>query len=207
MRAESRARILDSALRLFAAHGYDRTPVRTIAEHAGVSTGLLYHYFPGKGALLRALFEATMADVRESFARAAAAQTPAERLGTLIRSAFDIVDMHRDFWRLAYAIRLQPSVLSSLGPELPAWTVEILETLERHLRELGVASPETEARILFATIDGVCQHSVVAEEGYPLAEIGDALIARYAPVAALRSGARLLDARKRRSPRARRSSE
>ena len=69
MRAESRARIVDAALHLFAEHGYDGTSVRMIAERAGVSPGLLYHYFPAKEALLRALFEATMEDVRASFAQ------------------------------------------------------------------------------------------------------------------------------------------
>lgn len=184
IRAETRARILDAALRLFAEHGYDRTSVRMIAELAGVSAGLLYHYLPGKEALLRALFEATMEDVRESFALAAAEPTPEERLAMLVRAAFWIVGEHREFWRLAYGIRFQPSVLASLGPELPGWTAEILRTVEGHLRELGITDPEVQARILFATIDGVCQHAVLTEDAYPLDEIGEAIIARYAPSAA-----------------------
>jgi AcrR family transcriptional regulator len=181
MRAESRARILESALRLFARHGYDRTTIRMITELAGVSPGLLYHYFPGKESLLRALFEASMADVRQSFALAEAEPTPGERLGMLVRAAFYIVGEHSELWRLVYGIRLQPAVLASLGPELPVWTAEILATLERYLRDLGTPSPETEALILFGTIDGVCQHSVVAEGDYPLDEIGEAIIARYVP--------------------------
>lgn len=183
MRAESRARIENAALGLFAEHGYDGTSVRMIAEGAGISPGLLYHYFPSKEALLRALFETTMRDVRASFAVAAAEPTPAERLGMLVRAALRIVGEHRSFWRLAYAIRLQPAVLAILGPELPAWTAEILATLEEHLRVLGTAEPSIEARILFATIDGVCQHSVLLEGDYPADEIGEAIIARYAPCA------------------------
>jgi AcrR family transcriptional regulator len=181
MRAESRARIVDAALHLFAEHGYDGTSVRMIAERAGVSPGLLYHYFPAKEALLRALFEATMEDVRASFAQAAAAPTPEARLALLVRAAIRIVAEHRSFWRLAYGIRLQPAVVASLGPELPAWTAEILATLEGHLRALGTPDPAIEARILFATIDGVCQHSVLLEGDYPADEIGEAIIARYAP--------------------------
>ena len=62
IRQESRERILDAALRLFARYGYAATPVRRIAEEAGVSQGLLYNYFDGKESLLRALFEQTAGD-------------------------------------------------------------------------------------------------------------------------------------------------
>ena len=44
----------------------------------------------------------------------------------------------------------------------------------------GRPDPAIEARILFATIDGVCQHSVLLEGDYPADEIGEAIIARYA---------------------------
>ena len=39
------------ALRLFGERGYASTPVSAIAAAAGVSQGLLYHYFPGKDRL------------------------------------------------------------------------------------------------------------------------------------------------------------
>lgn len=183
VRAETRARIANAALRLFAEQGYDRTPVRMIADLAGVSSGLVYYYFPTKEALLRALFEATMADVRESFELAAAEPTPEERLGMLVRGAFRIVTQHREFWRLAYGIRYQPSVMAILGPELPEWTAEILATIEGHLEALNIPDPAIEARILFGTIDGVCQHAVLTDGDYPLDEIGETIIARYAPSA------------------------
>lgn len=44
IRQESRERILSSALRLFARHGYAATSVRMIAREAGASLGLLYNY-------------------------------------------------------------------------------------------------------------------------------------------------------------------
>jgi TetR/AcrR family transcriptional regulator, acrAB operon repressor len=53
----SRRMLLDSALHLFSRQGYRATTVRDIAEDAGVSTGNLYHHFPDKEAIFRALLD------------------------------------------------------------------------------------------------------------------------------------------------------
>ena len=48
--------ILDSALHLFVEQGFHATSTASIAKHAGVATGTLFHHFPSKGALLDYLF-------------------------------------------------------------------------------------------------------------------------------------------------------
>jgi len=45
---ETRARIADAALRLFAAHGFDRTTVAEVAAAADVSVKTVFNYFPAK---------------------------------------------------------------------------------------------------------------------------------------------------------------
>ncbi len=49
---ERRSRILDAAVSVAGAGGYDRVHMRTIADEAGVAMGTLYHYFPSKVHLL-----------------------------------------------------------------------------------------------------------------------------------------------------------
>lgn len=49
---ESRARIVEAAKDLFAGSGYNGTSIRAIASRAGVSEGLIYHYFKNKSDLL-----------------------------------------------------------------------------------------------------------------------------------------------------------
>lgn len=78
----TRRALLAAAADLFAEHGYDRTPVRAIAERAGVNQALLFRYFGSKEAL---------------FARVAAERAlavlhggpPEELLERTIRSIFD----------------------------------------------------------------------------------------------------------------------
>jgi AcrR family transcriptional regulator len=52
-----RERIIDAALDLFAAKGFDRTTTKEIARAAGVAEGLIFHHFDTKESLLTALFE------------------------------------------------------------------------------------------------------------------------------------------------------
>ena len=59
---ERRQQLLDLGLKLFSERAYDDVSIDDIAREAGISKGLLYHYFPGK----RVFYVATV--------RAAAAQ-------------------------------------------------------------------------------------------------------------------------------------
>ncbi|MGB5810202.1 MAG: TetR/AcrR family transcriptional regulator [Polyangiales bacterium] len=45
-----RQQLLELALELFASHAYDDISIDEIARQAGISKGLLYHYFPSKRA-------------------------------------------------------------------------------------------------------------------------------------------------------------
>ena len=55
--AARREQILKTALKLFAAQGFDATSTRQVAKEAGIAEGLIFHYFPTKASLLTALLE------------------------------------------------------------------------------------------------------------------------------------------------------
>jgi len=61
---ERRHQLLEAGRELFAEHGYDEISMRQIAERAGISKPLLYHYFPSKEALFRAALEEFAAELR-----------------------------------------------------------------------------------------------------------------------------------------------
>ncbi len=53
--AQSRGKLIDTALELFSSKGYTGTTVKDIAKEAGVTDGLIYHYFSSKEELLHAV--------------------------------------------------------------------------------------------------------------------------------------------------------
>ena len=67
-------RILDAAVRVFAAQGYEASRVGDVAKEAGVAYGLVYHYYASKDAVLEAVF-------REAWGRLLAAVALAEQTG------------------------------------------------------------------------------------------------------------------------------
>ncbi len=54
---DRREQILDAALRIFAKKGFAKATNKDIAREAGITTGLIYHYFASKEGLLKAIFE------------------------------------------------------------------------------------------------------------------------------------------------------
>lgn len=68
----ARARIVEAAIELFTRKGFDGATMDEIAKSVGVSKPALYRYFPGKDALLEAVFAGSQA-----------------RLSALLREAFE----------------------------------------------------------------------------------------------------------------------
>ena len=68
--AARREQILKTALKLFAAQGFDATSTRQIAREVGIAEGLIFHYFPTKASLLAAILEDRVEE-RRAFRRAA----------------------------------------------------------------------------------------------------------------------------------------
>ena len=52
-----RNQIIDTALKVFAEKGFAKTTIKDISETAGISQGLMYHYFKSKEDLLTAVIQ------------------------------------------------------------------------------------------------------------------------------------------------------
>src|SRR5437764_6638495 len=72
-----RERILDAAIKVFAAEGFYNAKVSQIAQAAGVADGTIYLYFKSKDDLLIQLFEDRMERVNANLRAALASETSA----------------------------------------------------------------------------------------------------------------------------------
>jgi AcrR family transcriptional regulator len=54
---DRREQIMEAALRVFAKKGFAGASNKDIAEEAGITPGLIYHYFESKEGLLKAIYE------------------------------------------------------------------------------------------------------------------------------------------------------
>src|ERR1700694_5181845 len=54
---DRREQIIDAAMRVFSQKGFTRSTNKDIAREAGITPGLIYHYFENKEALFKAIVE------------------------------------------------------------------------------------------------------------------------------------------------------
>jgi len=101
---ETRGRILEAASELFAQRGFEGASVRQIATGAGVSLGMIRHYYGSKDGLYRACIATAYAIYQQLGSQIddalSAGGSPANVLESAVRTAFRYALAHRPAFKL-----------------------------------------------------------------------------------------------------------
>lgn len=159
---ERRRELLDAAFALFAEHGYHALGMRALAEGLGVSTGALYHWFPGK----ELLFEAMLAG-RVAAAVEAALGTLPEEVDARPAAVAAWVDAHADELRGLLRVALDYHRHCSSGRPALAALVAGLRT--EAAARLGLPSARADALVVL--LMGVLVTGVLAPDAPTLVEL------------------------------------
>jgi AcrR family transcriptional regulator len=135
-----RSRILDAALRLMSEHGSASASMRSLAAACELNVATLYHYFPSKADLFRAVIEE-----RRYFDRLGSEAppidpdvAPTDRLADLVEWLWVAALDEEAVWRLLVgeAIRKDPvatasarSLITALEPTFERWLIEAFPEL------------------------------------------------------------------------------
>jgi AcrR family transcriptional regulator len=92
---ERRAQLLEAGARLFTERGYEDVSMSEVAAAAGISKGLLYHYFPGKREFFAATLDAA-ADELRALTVTDPDLPPLEQLGSAVDAYLDWIEAHSD---------------------------------------------------------------------------------------------------------------
>jgi AcrR family transcriptional regulator len=76
---DKRESILQAMLELVAERGFHGAPMSLVAKRAGASAGIIYHYFPSKDELIRALYVHIKAKMGKFLVEGKVADMPAEQ--------------------------------------------------------------------------------------------------------------------------------
>jgi AcrR family transcriptional regulator len=86
----TREAILAAARKLFTSKGYDASSIDEVAAAARVTSGALYHHFRNKREIMRAVFEALEAELKERITAAAnRARKASDAMRFTLRALFD----------------------------------------------------------------------------------------------------------------------
>lgn len=108
---EMRKRILDAAMAMFLADGYDKTSIRNIAEKIEYSPATIYLYFKDKDELLYEVQKEAFLKLNETFDREVVADEPLERLRQLCRSYVTFGKNNPELYDLMFIIRAPMNVV------------------------------------------------------------------------------------------------
>ena len=124
---ERRRQLLDAGGRLFTEHSFEELTMREIAQAAGVSKPLLYHYFPSKIDLFKAAVSEKAQQLREAI-EPPREGTPFDRLAASIDAYLAWIEQNSQAW----------SKLVQSAATLPAAS-ELVEGFREQTMELVLA--------------------------------------------------------------------
>jgi TetR/AcrR family transcriptional regulator len=105
----ARARLLETAIGMFAEKGYAGTSVREIVDRAGVSKPVLYYYFQSKEGLFLAILDMAENLQRQLLAGILESEgNVLDRLLMLYRHLYAGIDEHRSLYKMIHGLIFGP---------------------------------------------------------------------------------------------------
>jgi AcrR family transcriptional regulator len=157
-RGDTRSRLRQLALQLFAEQGYEKTSLREIAERLGVTKAALYYYFKSKEDIVRSLVEDYMAEIDDLIAWAKdQPRDPATR-AEIVNRYLDIVANGTAVFRLLHQNQAAVSSLAA-AKERGELFRERMDALVDLLTEPGApVSDQVRAASCLMSVSFCCMH-------------------------------------------------
>lgn len=162
---ERKKQLLQIALDVFIEKGYYGTSTREIARRAGVSSGLLFHYFSNKESIYLELVKIGVEEMRIN--TEVAMKEPCEYLFQTIKNVFEQLENNPSFGKMfVFMDNVQYTIVNDKEIELllksidicGQWIPVILEGQQRG--EFREGNPHSLCVAVFGGIQGIAQEKV-----------------------------------------------
>lgn len=163
-----RKQLIEATIAAIHEHGYAEATVARIARKAGMSSGIIAHYFGGKHELLAATMRSLLTDLRRMVvARLAEAHTPAERVEAVVLANFDETQSAPEVVASWLAFWAQVPHDAELERLQQIYIRRLRSNLRAALRPVGFSPVELEevAEVLGSLIDGIWMRAALSPGG------------------------------------------
>jgi AcrR family transcriptional regulator len=150
---ERRRQLLEAGARVFTERSYDDASMAEVARAAGISKGLLYHYFPSKRDLFVATLEAAAAELQE-ITEPDPSLPVAEQLVSALDAYLGWIDEHSDSYAKLMESASGSDDVRSYMAQVRAGTVERM--LEGVVKGGDPAAVRTALHGFLWFMDGAC---------------------------------------------------
>lgn len=168
--------ILDVSLKLFAENGYHATSISQIAKQAKISKGLTYNYFNSKKEILDEIIRIGFDSIYSNFDINGDGILTENEFRNFIRQAFILMNKNPQFWKLYFALMLQPNVLESYKADYSQQAQKLFELFYRFVVNAGSKDPESDMLLISVLLKGAFLTTVTAPEFFPFEKIEKKLI-------------------------------
>ena len=179
IREETRAKILNTALELFAKKGYSNTSISEIANSANISKGLVYNYFESKEMLMEEVIKILFVEIGKMFVEIEVLKDPIEKLHKIIDLTIDWILENKDFWRLYASLLMQEETKNIVEKVAGNFMGELFKEIEKLFRKIKIKNPAAEARTFGAIMDGMSFHILFMGNDYPVEKTRKFLKSKY----------------------------
>ena len=130
---DSRERILQAAVRLFASHGYGNTGLRELAAAADVNLAMINYFFGSKKALLKEILDVFFSGYLDVARKEMAGRDAVSvKLDRFIHSAVNYFAANRDY--LLVTVAELPHDDPEITEHKADWGRQMVETVGKHLQ-------------------------------------------------------------------------
>ena len=175
MLEETRAKLVATARRAFAAQGYSHTSMDDLTGEAGLTRGALYHHFGGKQGLLVAVIEQIEAEVGARLdAVSSAAPSPWEGFCQRCRTYLELA-LEPEIRRII--LQDARAVFGDVPPAAQSVGIAALEAALEHLMAEGIVARHhagVMARMLYGAVTEA-SFWIAEPDGDPAAKLPQAL--------------------------------
>jgi len=165
-KTDKRDAILDAVRETFLLHGYRKMTLIAVAEAVGITKSALYHYFPDKKAMVRAVMQREMGRNHQALERAAdRKRDPAAKLEAMLHARFSSLLRFEGKPGLSLDLLIDVEPLARevrelfVGAETDLFTGVLRQGIEAGAFRIG--DPESTARMLVAIFRGLEEESMV----------------------------------------------
>jgi TetR/AcrR family transcriptional regulator, transcriptional repressor of bet genes len=153
-----RRQLIAATIETIHAYGYDDTTIARIASRAGLSSGIISHYFGSKAELLAATMRSLLSDLRRQAAdRLARATAPLDRIGAVVEATFDDTQCTPQVVTAWLAFWAQVPHVPELARLQSVYHRRLRSNLRRELRRLSLGDRRSNelVEVLGSLIDGI----------------------------------------------------
>lgn len=168
--SEKQVQIMEAAEKLFSERGFDGTPVRDIAEQAGVNLAMISYYFGSKEKLMESLFSYRGQFIKQQLEGMLqdSEMSPLDKVYRLIDHYIERFQKQQCFHRIMTREQMH-STKGSIGElilNLKRTNLELVKQLIVEGQKKGVFKKNIDISLMMATLVGTVNHVLSTQHYY-----------------------------------------